>query len=482
MNQTPEMDEKKTSSPETAPIAATAEHNANFEENIRAIIRSGKPASVIRDDLDNYHANDIAEVLETLDTATRKRLYNILCLEMTAEICTYLDEPAPYLHELGLDRAAAVLAEMDADEAVDILENLDPEEKEALIARMDQESKDDIHLIFSYDEEQIGSRMTTNYIVIPNNCTIKQAMRHLISQAEDNDNIDTIYVEDENGRYFGAIELKDLITAREYMKLEDIISTSYPYVYADERSSDCMEELIDYSEDSIPVLDRNHKIIGAITYEDIAEAIDDEMGDDYAKLAGLSAEEDLEEPIFRSVKKRLPWLFVLLVMGLGVSATVGLFESIVAQLPVIMSFQSLILDMAGNVGTQSLAVAIRVLMDKQTSGKQKLTLILKESRVGLTNGFILGISSFLVIGGYLVLKGNELSFAFAVSGCLGAAMILAMLISSLSGTVIPIFFQKIGVDPAVASGPLITTVNDLVAVITYYGLAWVILINLLHLA
>ena len=274
MNQTPEMDEKKTSSPETAPIAATAEHNANFEENIRAIIRSGKPASVIRDDLDNYHANDIAEVLETLDTATRKRLYNILSLEMTAEIFTYLDEPAPYLHELGLDRAAAVLAEMDADEAVDILENLDPEEKEALIARMDQESKDDIHLIFSYDEEQIGSRMTTNYIVIPNNCTIKQAMRHLISQAEDNDNIDTIYVEDENGRYFGAIELKDLITAREYMKLEDIISTSYPYVYADERSSDCMEELIDYSEDSIPVLDRNHKIIGAITYEDIAEAIE----------------------------------------------------------------------------------------------------------------------------------------------------------------------------------------------------------------
>ena len=321
MNQTPEMDEKKTSSPETAPIAATAEHNANFEENIRAIIRSGKPASMIRDDLDNYHANDIAEVLETLDTATRKRLYNILSLEMTAEIFTYLDEPAPYLDELGLDRAAAVLAEMDADEAVDILENLDPEKKEALIARMDQESKDDIHLIFSYDEEQIGSRMTTNYIVIPNNCTIKQAMRHLISQAEDNDNIDTIYVEDENGRYFGAIELKDLITAREYMKLEDIISTSYPYVYADEKSSDCMEELIDYSEDSIPVLDRNHKIIGAITYEDIAEAIDDEMGDDYAKLAGLTSEEDLHEPLLQSLKKRLPWL-VLLLLGMGVSSVV----------------------------------------------------------------------------------------------------------------------------------------------------------------
>ena len=483
MNQTPEMDEKKTSSPETAPIAATAEHNANFEENIRAIIRSGKPASVIRDDLDNYHANDIAEVLETLDTATRKRLYNILSLEMTAEIFTYLDEPAPYLHELGLDRAAAVLAEMDADEAVDILENLDPEEKEALIARMDQESKDDIHLIFSYDEEQIGSRMTTNYIVIPNNCTIKQAMRHLISQAEDNDNIDTIYVEDENGRYFGAIELKDLITAREYMKLEDIISTSYPYVYADERSSDCMEELIDYSEDSIPVLDRNHKIIGAITYEDIAEAIDDEMGDDYAKLAGLTSEEDLHEPLLQSLKKRLPWLVLLLFLGMGVSSVVGIFEPIVDRIALLICFQSMILDMAGNVGTQSLAVTIRVLMDESLTGKQKLQLVFKEMRIGFCNGLLLGVLSFAVIGLFIFLfKGKTMMFAFSVSACIGIALLLAMLISSAVGTCIPLFFKKIHIDPAVASGPLITTVNDLVAVVTFYGLSWLFLIEMLHLA
>ena len=482
MNQTPEMDEKKTSSPETAPIAATAEHNANFEENIRAIIRSGKPASVIRDDLDNYHANDIAEVLETLDTATRKRLYNILSLEMTAEIFTYLDEPAPYLDELGLDRAAAVLAEMDADEAVDILENLDPEEKEALIARMDQESKDDIHLIFSYDEEQIGSRMTPNYIVIPNNCPIKQAMRHLISQAEDNDNIDTIYVEDENGRYFGAIELKDLITAREYMKLEDIISTSYPYVYADEKSSDCMEELIDYSEDSIPVLDRNHKIIGAITYEDIAEAIDDEMGDDYAKLAGLTSEEDLHEPLLQSLKKRLPWLINLLFLGMVVSSVVGIFETVVAVIPIVMCFQSLILDMAGNVGTQSLAVTIRVLMDENLNRKDKFGLILKEMRIGFANGLFLGIMAFVFIGLYVCfIKGNALSYSFLISGCVGVSLMLAMVISSLVGTTIPLLFHKIKVDPAVASGPLITTVNDLVAVVTYYGLVWLFMIELLKI-
>ena len=272
-----------------------------------------------------------------------------------------------------------------------------------------------------------------------------------------------------------------MIIAREHTFLQEITTSSYPYVYAKTLIEDCIPQLTNYSEDSIPVLDNDNKLIGVITAQDLMEVVEDELNEDYAKLAGLTSEEDLAEPIHLSIRKRLPWLGILLVMGLGVSAVVGLFESIVAQLTIIMCFQSLILDMAGNVGTQSLAVAIRVLMDQQVTGKQKLSLIWKESRIGLLNGIILGAVSFAVIGAYLCLKGNTTLFAFAVSGCLGLALILAMLISSLSGTIIPIFFQKIGVDPAVASGPLITTVNDLVAVTAYYGLAWVLLINVMHL-
>ena len=282
----------------------------------------------------------------------------------------------------------------------------------------------------------------------------KRAMSELVHQAAENDNISTIYVVDSYEIFYGAIDLKDLIIAREGTDLKSIMTCSYPYIYARASIEECIPQLMDYSEDSIPVLDNENKLIGVITARDLVEVVGDELNEDYAKFAGLSSEEDLEEPIFLSVKKRLP---------------------------VIMCFQSLILDMAGNVGTQSLAVAIRVLMDKQLAGKQKISLILKESRVGLTNGVILGALSFLVIGGYLLLKGNAPTFSFAISGCLGAAMILAMVISSLSGTVIPIFFQKIGVDLAVASGPLITTVNDLVAVISYYGLSWIILINILQL-
>ena len=205
--------------------------------------------------------------------------------------------------------------------------------------------------------------------------------------------------------------------------------------------------------------------------------------DDYAKLAGLTAEEDLKEPLKESMKKRLPWLIILLGLGMVVSSVVGIFEKVVTALPIIMCFQSLILDMAGNVGTQSLAVTIRVLMDESLTGKQKLELVWKEMRIGLCNGGLLGILSFALIGLYIYLfKGKTLLFSYAVSGCIGVALLLAMLISSAVGTCIPLFFKKINIDPAVASGPLITTVNDLVAVITYYGLSWLFLLKMLNLA
>ena len=206
------------------------------------------------------------------------------------------------------------------------------------------------------------------------------------------------------------------------------------------------------------------------------------MGDDYAKLAGLSAEEELNEPLKMSMKKRLPWLIILLALGLGVSSVVGAFESVVAQLTIIISFQSLILDMAGNVGTQSLAVTIRVLMDEKLSFKQKLLLVLKEIKIGFANGFLLSIISLLIIFAYLfLLKGQPINYAILYASCASISLIIAIVLSSFTGTVVPLLFKKIKIDPAVASGPLITTINDLVAIVTYYGLAWVLLIGVFHL-
>ena len=220
------------------------------------------------------------------------------------------------------------------------------------------------------------------------------------------------------------------------------------------------------------MLDDNSRLLGVITAKSVIEAVDDEMGEDYAMLAGLTAEEDLNEPLKASM--------ILLGLGMLVSSVVGVFEKVIAELTVIMAFQSLILDMAGNVGTQSLAVTIRVLMDENLTFRQKGKLVLKEMRVGFSNGILLGAISFIFVGLYIMIfKHKTAAFAFAVSGCIGVSMLLAMLISSAVGTLIPLFFKRIGVDPAVASGPLITTVNDLVAVVTYYGMSWLFLLQIL---
>ena len=454
----------------------------NYVQEILSIIHSGLPKAELAEKLSDYHEKDLADALEVLTPAERQSLYSILGVDTVAEIFTYLDDAEPYLKELPSHEAAKVISNMDSDDAVDALEDLDDTDKNEIVNKLDKDSVEDVKMLLSYDEDEIGSRMTTNYISIKNDMTIRQAMSELVKQAGENDNIMTIYVVDEKGVFAGAIDLKDLIRARENAHLEDLVLKSYPYVTDHEKIDDCMDRILDYAEDSIPVLSEDKKILGVITSEDLIEMVDNEMGEDYAKLAGLTAEEDLKEPTLQSMKKRLPWLIILLFLGMAVSSVVGLFENVVAVLPIVICFQSLVLDMAGNVGTQSLAVTIRVLMDKEITARKKLGLVCKEMRVGLFSGLILGSLSVLFVGAYIMLgKGYPAQYAFAVSVCIGAALLLAMFISSAVGTLIPMFFKRIGVDPAVASGPLITTVNDLVAVVTYYGLSWLLLLQVLHL-
>lgn len=449
------------------------------------IIRSNASPKAITGQLEDYHGSDIADVMDALNEQERKKFYRVCSVELLADVFEHLDEKdaGVFLNEIDIRKASDLISKLDTDTAVDMLRCIDRDKRNLIIDTIKPDIREEIRLIASFDEDEIGSRMTVNQIVIHENMTIKQAMNELIRQAEDNDNIGTLFVVDDANVFYGAVDLKDLITARSTDSLEDLIATSFPYVYANELTADCIERLKDYSETIIPVLDNANKLLGVITSQNIIEAVDDEMGEDYAKLAGLTAEEDLNEPLLQSLKKRMPWLLVLLGLGIVVSMVVGAFEKVVAQLTLIMAFQSLILDMAGNVGTQSLAVTIRVLADENLTVKQKFRLVSKEIRIGTCNGLLLGIFSFVLVGVYIVwFKQKTILFAFAVSGCIGISMVVAMLISSAVGTLIPLFFKKINIDPAVASGPLITTVNDLVAVVTYYGISWILLLNILHLA
>jgi magnesium transporter len=462
---------------------ARNQHRTDYAKELVKIVQTTKDREELKKKIAAYHERDIANAIVESDKTVRKCIYDILDIADIAEIFSYIEEePGKYLEEMPIEQAAKVVSNMDSDDAMDLFEELNEEDKYKLLKRLDKEAKEDVQKLLSYEEDQIGSCMTNNYIVVRNDVTIREAMSTLVKQAGEHDNIQTLYVIDENGIFAGAIDLKDLIIAREHDNLQDIISSSYPYVYEHEKISECMEILTDYEEDSIPVLTQDKKIAGILTSSDIVELVDDEMGDDYAKLAGLTEEEDLNEPTIVSMKKRLPWLIALLFLGMAVSSVVGMFESIVAVLPIVICFQSLVLDMAGNVGTQSLAVTIRVLMDENLTASDKLKLTVKEMKVGFSNGILLGVMAVIFVGLYIFLiKGNDIAYSFIVSGCVGFSLLASMVISSLIGTLVPMFFNKMKIDPAVASGPLITTINDLVAVVTYYGMVWLLLINILHL-
>lgn len=455
----------------------------SYVDEIIILLKTERNNDKLKEKIEDYHESDIADAFEKLTRKERRRLYKILGVDKTSEIFAYLEDVEKYVRELDLDYVAKIVENMDADDAVDVLEEVSDEERDKLIHLLDKESREDIELIQSYDEDEIGSLMTTSFIEINKQMSVKEAMKALTAQAEDCDNLMTLYVVDEDEKFIGAVDLNDLLRARATSSLDEIIQENYPFVLDHDEISEKIEQIKDYAEDSIPVLDEDDHMLGIITATDLVEVVDDELGEDYAKLAGLTEEEDLDERTIDSMKKRLPWLIILFFLGMGVSTVVGLFEHVVAEITIIMSFQSLILGMAGNVGTQSLGVSIRVLMDEDLNSKKRARLILKELRIGIFNGLFLACMAFILIGLYLtLLKSYDLEYAFSVSACAGIAIIIAMTISSLNGTLIPLFFQAIHIDPAIASGPLISTMNDLIAAVTYYGMAWLLLLNILHLA
>lgn len=325
----------------------------DYKKEIIEIVRSNLAPRLLCDRIREYHDNDIAAALELLKKEERCRLYRVLDIATLSDIFEYAENREIYIGELDIRRQAKLLEQFEVTTAVEYLKQLDKKKRNLLIDLMEEGTKKEIALSSSFDEDEIGSKMSTNYISVQQNISVRQAMKELIEQAAENDNISTIYVVDEDYTLVGAIDLKELIIARENTELKEIIMTSYPYVYASEQIEDCIERMRDYSEDSIPVLDENNRLKGVLTAQDMVELVNDVLGEDYARLGGLSAEEDLQEPVGKSVRKRLP-------------------------------------------------------------------------------------------------------------------------------CIVPMLFQKLGVDPAVASGPLITTVNDLVAVVTYYGTAWILLIGIMN--
>ena len=452
--------------------------NKNFIEELKSILTSELSIEDKKDAILQYHSNDIAQMLDVLTVEERDTLFSILDNDEIAEILSYSDDVGEIIDDLDIEQVADLVELMEVDDAIDLLEDLDEDVRDELVAHIDEDMMEEIDAITKYDEDMLGSKMTNNYITINIEDNVKTATKKVINQAAENDNITTIYVVDSEEKLLGSLELRDLIIAREHDDLAKIIKTNYPSFNATSYVEDSISYLIDYALPSYPIVDDENHLIGVITSEDVIEVVDDELADDYAKLGGLTEEEEINDSVFSSVRKRLPWLITLLILGLVQAIGMTRFEKVVATLPIIIFFQTMVLGMAGNTGTQSLAVTIRLLSDKDDS-KNKLTKALfKELRIGFSNGLVLASLAFLCVLGFLYFTNQGVAEEFFVlNDCLkGAAIVacsllIAMTISSFVGAMIPILFSKIKIDPAVASGPFITTINDITALLTYYGLA-----------
>ena len=242
----------------------------DYGKEILNVVRSNVSPAVLAKRLQDFHENDLADVLEELSVVERCKLYRVLDMDMLSDIFEYTDEDTvvKYLEEMEVKKAAAILSKMETNVLADVLQQFERSKRKILIELLDDKVRHDIELITSFDDDEIGSRMTTNYIVIHESISVKEAMSQLVTQAAENDNISTIFVINDAEEFYGAIDLKDLIIARQNHPLEELIVTSYPYVYGTELIDDCIENLKDYSEDSIPVLDNDNRLLGVITWSD----------------------------------------------------------------------------------------------------------------------------------------------------------------------------------------------------------------------
>ena len=265
----------------------------DFTQEIAATIRAAKSSVGLSKLLKRYHERDVAKALSLLTETERERVLRLMDVPALTAVFPYLDDAAGCLAALPEARTAEVLSGMDTADALDILQELPEEERQRLAAHLAPDVRADVRRLLAFREEEIGSRMSSNFVCIPDTLTIRSAMSELVRQAGEHDNISTLYVVDKSNAFAGAIDLKDLIIARENDRLEDVIRRGYPYVLAHEKVADCVDRLAEYEEDSLPVLSESGGIVGVLTAQDLVELVDDAMGDDYAKLGGLTSEEDL---------------------------------------------------------------------------------------------------------------------------------------------------------------------------------------------
>ena len=437
-------------------------------EAIKSLI-GAQNASELKEFFTDFHYADIAEVVNELDTQEALFLIRTLDSERTGDVLTEIDEDQreEILKELSAVEIATELAELDTDDAADIITELPTELAKEVISEIeDREHAAEIIELLRYDENSAGGLMAKELIKVNENWTVTTCVREMRAQAEYVTRVHSIYVVDNENILKGRLSLKDLLISPNQAHIKDVYIPKVDYVTVNEDPEEVAKIMAKYDLEAIPVVDEMKRLVGRITIDDIIDVIKEEADKDYQQMAGITQDVYADDSILDLTKARLPWLIVGLLGGLGAAFIMGTFEAIINEHAILFFFTPLIAAMAGNVGVQSSAIIVQGIANDDIRGSISARLS-KELLLALLNGFILAALLFLSTW---IWKGDVLT-ATAVS----LSLIAVIVIAGLIGTFIPLFLNKRGIDPAVATGPFITTSNDIFGILIYFWMAKLIL-------
>ena len=449
---------------------ATFQINSLYLNEIKELILKEDKKSLKRK-LKSIHYADLAEIIESISINHATYLIKLLGSEKTADALADVDPDIRegILNQLSAKEIADEVLELDTDDAADIILELPEERKEKVMSQInDDEHLSDIRDLLRYDENTAGGLMAKELVKVQEDLSVLKCLNEMRAQAENVTRVHSIYVVDEKNRLKGRLSLKDLITANSRAIVKDIYIPKVDYVTVNQQSEDVAKIMSKYDLEAIPVINNERKLLGRITIDDIVDVIKEEAEKDYQLAAGISADVEADDKIFDLVKARLPWLFLGLLGGLGSVFILQDFESIMEEpkLRNLFFYTPLIAAMAGNVGVQSSAIIVQGIANDVLKGSL-FNRLFKEIGLSLINGLSLAL--------VILIFGQLVDQSFLVSATIAGSMMLVIVVSALVGTFIPIVLNKQGIDPAIATGPFITTANDIFGIFLFFYVAKIVL-------
>ena len=449
---------------------ATFQINSDFINEVKDLITKGDKTR-IKSKLKSAHYADLGEIIEAISLEEATYLIKLLGSDKTADALAEVDPDIRegILEQLSAKEIAKEVLELDTDDATDIILELPADRQEKVMSQIeDDEHVSDIRDLLKYDENTAGGLMAKELVKVNEDLSVLKCLNEMRAQAENVTRVHSIYVVDKNNKLKGRLSLKDLITANSRAKVKDIYIPKVDYVTVDQENEEVAKIMSKYDLEAIPVVNDKKELLGRITIDDIVDVIKEEADKDYQLAAGISTDVEADDKIFDLVKARLPWLFLGLLGGLGSVFILQDFETIMEE-PAIRNlffYTPLIAAMAGNVGVQSSAIIVQGIANDVVKGSL-FNRLLKEIGLSLINGFSLAI--------IILIFGQIINQSFLVSATIAGSMMLVIVVAALVGTFVPIVLNKQGIDPAIATGPFITTANDIFGIFLFFYIAKLIL-------